>query len=253
MNSCGVCRRDLGRGRLFCSRQCNGVNRRKNKVAPCNRFKTCLTCDMVFLKPNNRPFSSWVKAKYCSNRCKGGNNRLQPGQWSLKYEFCIICKRKDRKYLCSGLCGTCYKRSKARERGARPWSLVQEIAIKKRLIHLLDKLRRTRENKLRKQLRERAKKHLRRVRIQSVKTDIDTQFLFELWNKTDICEICNLIMDNNHAYPNGRHLDHIVPLSLGGPHLRENVRYIHAYCNVRRKRNNLNFKKLGKNFIQVQP
>lgn len=48
------------------------------------------------------------------------------------------------------------------------------------------------------------------------------------------CGICRGDIDPNVAYPDLRSasLDHIVPLSLGGPHLMSNVQAAHLICNI---------------------
>lgn len=50
------------------------------------------------------------------------------------------------------------------------------------------------------------------------------------------CGICRRKVNRALAWPHPRSasLDHIVPLSLGGQHIRANVRIAHLTCNVRR-------------------
>ena len=50
------------------------------------------------------------------------------------------------------------------------------------------------------------------------------------------CGICEQAVDRSLAYPDPMSvsLDHIIPLSLGGSHTRDNVRCSHLTCNVRR-------------------
>lgn len=50
------------------------------------------------------------------------------------------------------------------------------------------------------------------------------------------CGICDEPVDRELRYPDpmSASLDHIVPLSKGGGHTRENVRCSHLGCNVRR-------------------
>lgn len=68
--------------------------------------------------------------------------------------------------------------------------------------------------------------HLRR-QLQR-ETDITAEWLVSLRRKTKYCGICLLLLEG-HA-----HLDHIIPLNVGGTHTRENVRYVHCHCNMRR-------------------
>ena len=70
-----------------------------------------------------------------------------------------------------------------------------------------------------------------------IETDITPEFLQSLWDSTNICEECGGVMEDHCQYPLGRHLDHIKPLHAGGTHTQNNVRYIHAICNIHRKEN----------------
>lgn len=78
--------------------------------------------------------------------------------------------------------------------------------------------------------------HKRRIRMQF--TDIATEWLINLFNNTIKCKICGCIMDNNgEAYPNGKQLDHIIPLNIGGLHVKKNVRIACYKCNISRPKN----------------
>lgn len=73
----------------------------------------------------------------------------------------------------------------------------------------------------------------RRSRMQF--TDITTKWLNNLFDKTIECELCGCIMDNNgETYPNGKQLDHIIPLGVEGLHVKRNVRFICYKCNISR-------------------
>lgn len=65
-------------------------------------------------------------------------------------------------------------------------------------------------------------------RAKSKRTDITTDYLLELWDKTTVCEVCNAPLGLD------RSIDHIVPLIIGGEHVKSNVRYIHRRCNSKR-------------------
>lgn len=81
-------------------------------------------------------------------------------------------------------------------------------------------------------------------RAKTTVTDIDTKWLKALKQKTSICELCNKEMENTGNYPNGKHLDHILPLNVGGEHKKNNVRYICAECNVARPKDGSDLLKL---------
>ena len=67
-------------------------------------------------------------------------------------------------------------------------------------------------------------------------TDIDSKWLAESRRKTIQCPICGKLLENHGRYPNGKHLDHIIPIFVGGGHFKHNVRYICAECNIARPR-----------------
>lgn len=72
-------------------------------------------------------------------------------------------------------------------------------------------------------------------RKQMLDTDINKEWLLELFMNTKFCCICKVeLSDNGRDYPNGKHLDHIKPLAVGGSHTKDNVRFICVKCNVSR-------------------
>jgi 5-methylcytosine-specific restriction endonuclease McrA len=50
------------------------------------------------------------------------------------------------------------------------------------------------------------------------------------------CGICRRRIDKTKDWPDPRSasLDHVIPLSEGGPHVRSNVRIAHLDCNMKR-------------------
>lgn len=79
------------------------------------------------------------------------------------------------------------------------------------------------------------KSHRRRTFYQT--TDLTTEWLLDLRQKTEICEICKCQMIENGRKPNGKNLDHMIPLNMGGTHTMDNVRYICRTCNLQRPKN----------------
>ena len=75
-------------------------------------------------------------------------------------------------------------------------------------------------------------------------TDIDSAFLDKLRKNTIFCVICNKKLENHSKYPDGKHLDHITPLNVGGTHTKNNVRYICALCNCKRPRDGSDVNKI---------
>lgn len=75
--------------------------------------------------------------------------------------------------------------------------------------------------------------HKRRAKYKH--TDITKKWLKELYDNANICPICNKKMDNDsRKYPNGKSLDHILPLNVGGLHIKDNVRITCFKCNQSR-------------------
>jgi len=75
-------------------------------------------------------------------------------------------------------------------------------------------------------------------------TDITTEWLLELKKNTKRCVICGIELTDNKC-DNQYNLDHIVPLCSGGPHVKENVRYICRACNLSRPKRSQNDKKMN--------
>lgn len=73
---------------------------------------------------------------------------------------------------------------------------------------------------------KRKSENKRRARLKNVPCeDVDPQLIFE--RDMGICGICRSPVD-----PSDWHLDHIVPLALGGPHLSGNLQVSHPRCNM---------------------
>lgn len=76
--------------------------------------------------------------------------------------------------------------------------------------------------------------HRRRARLAGVVEEKVN--LREVYERTNICEICNepMNMESNQSDRMYASLDHIVPLKSGGGHTADNVRFIHIFCNNRK-------------------
>jgi 5-methylcytosine-specific restriction endonuclease McrA len=73
--------------------------------------------------------------------------------------------------------------------------------------------------------------HRRRARLAGVVEEkIDLREIFE---KTDVCVICNEKMNLDTGQSDRMYvsLDHIIPLKAGGGHTADNVRFVHIFCN----------------------
>lgn len=75
---------------------------------------------------------------------------------------------------------------------------------------------------------------IRRAKIRNNPTEqIDLSEIYERdgW----ICQLCNKIVDPNLKYPNqmSKSIDHIIPISKGGPHIKSNIQLAHLGCNIK--------------------
>lgn len=76
--------------------------------------------------------------------------------------------------------------------------------------------------------------HVRRARMKTEETDITSEYLKELKENTIYCEECGAEMNNISYDPQQKSLDHIIPVSKGGKHMKDNVRYICLSCNFKK-------------------
>jgi hypothetical protein len=102
------------------------------------------------------------------------------------------------------------------------------------------KNRRSPEQRLKDKLASDNKRFRRRLAMKS--TDITSIWLKQLWESATHCVLCGKQMEDNGSYPNGKNLDHMLPLCVGGTHEMSNVRYICAKCNITRPKNGSDLK-----------
>jgi len=73
-----------------------------------------------------------------------------------------------------------------------------------------------------------------KIRAIIKETDIDAKWLYNLKSNSDKCSLCNVELITGGNYPNTKHIDHIIPLNIGGTHTKDNVRIICRDCNLSR-------------------
>jgi len=73
-------------------------------------------------------------------------------------------------------------------------------------------------------------------RCEDKNTDIDLDWLKNLYDKTKTCPECDVVMTPNGNGDTGKTLDHLVPLGIGGKHIQFNVRVVCRKCNLTRPR-----------------
>jgi hypothetical protein len=79
-----------------------------------------------------------------------------------------------------------------------------------------------------------ARKQARRRTLRDRPSDLSGADVAAMKASANVCPLCDSPMSNQVGHPRKKHLDHIVPVSVGGTHTRDNVRVICATCNLRR-------------------
>lgn len=82
-------------------------------------------------------------------------------------------------------------------------------------------------------------KKMRSAKRRAIKRGVQLEDFYhsEIFNRDRwICQICLLPVDRSKTFPHhlSPSIDHIVPLSKGGPHRRFNVQCAHWICNIRK-------------------
>ena len=185
----------------FCSAECR-VNAHTERIAEENRrrreslSRICPQCGSIFTATRT------LQQKYCSERCMSAACRDTTGRQCSENG----CGRPVR---ARGMCSMHYHRWRRMTVG-EPNPAWDE--------------------------RRRANYELRRARKKTngpvekfMNTDVFTR---DGW----ICGICGELVDKNLVWPDpmSASLDHIIPLSRGGPHTLNNVQLAHLSCNTRK-------------------
>lgn len=198
----------------YCKNSFEWIKNKRNQGRFCSRY-----CRSHYLAPF---FSKMYKGKFLGKKIKKKrgicwtcnktylyypsqhNTRYcsqvcAENRWSRSFPNCKKCHKKDLPHEGYGYCKKCYYTSP--EGSAR----------------------------------QRDKNGRRRARKkQNGVGRVGQQWINELKTKTTHCPLCNKKMENHGRYPDGKHLDHIIPITAGGPHCKENLRYICAECNDNR-------------------
>jgi hypothetical protein len=65
-------------------------------------------------------------------------------------------------------------------------------------------------------------------------TDVTAADIAMLLKETRICSLCSVRMTGLSGQPSSKHVDHVVPICVGGTHTFANLRVICARCNLSR-------------------
>ena len=172
------------------------------------------------------PSKPTLTCSMCGKPCwKGPSSRPSP--------VCRDCQRslpKKPRVRSSGVCAQCGEFFASDARNAKHCSISCGNRSRKGRRPLAPKKKPTTEQNRRHYEKRRAAKAGVDAR------DVDRQAIFERdkWR----CQLCGKRVDGSLVFPHpqSKSLDHIIPISLGGPHSPENVQLAHLSCN-RRKSN----------------
>lgn len=67
-------------------------------------------------------------------------------------------------------------------------------------------------------------------------SDVDISWLLRIKNSANICPLCSVEMNEIRYDKRSKHIDHIIPINIGGLHMKDNVRFICQQCNLTRPR-----------------
>lgn len=145
--------------------------------------------------------TNYKNQQFCSYECANENNSIHP---IVKCE-CCGSEFRSRPEFASRFCSRkCY----VKQFGIKPWK------IKKKLSNLT---------------------HIKRAKKYGV--EFETINHIEVFEDNGwICQICNNPVNRTIPYPDlmSATLDHITPMSKGGPHTKGNVQLTHLGCNLRK-------------------
>jgi len=77
-----------------------------------------------------------------------------------------------------------------------------------------------------------------KLRALSVNSDITNTYLAELLKNSLKCPICG----SKYINKSDKHIDHIIPISVGGEHCKDNIRVICKRCNLTRPKDGRDIK-----------
>lgn len=210
---CPSCRPEAARRRTKAWKKKNTNNYTPKQV----HQKLCATCQTVFVAE-----LSWHK--YCSKLCKDAANRQSASRkaWIQRRQDekrrqanktfeCIACHasfsaihyREEPLKYCSPTCRQEYRKGTKKESASRR-NYRAKVRAKKYGCYICPKL--------------------------------TTDVLHKLLTSVEACNICgtDLVWASTTEDQNAKSLDHIIPLSKGGPHQLDNIQIVCHGCNIKK-------------------
>lgn len=81
-----------------------------------------------------------------------------------------------------------------------------------------------------------------RGRAKQKNSDVSSDFLRKLYEGTTKCPLCGVVLVEGNEKANAKNLDHIIPLKVGGKHIKSNIRIICKKCNQSRPKDGSDLK-----------
>ncbi len=210
---------------------------------------TCARCGSEFWR-KSKPRDA---RRYCSRACAFADiitwSRLHVGPWVARFRAplvhrCKVCRvvfwgRTRSENLCGPVCRRRFACLDSRERNIAAVGVKSERACRECGINFTPaygfKRRVFCSQACLDRCTKRAAKAQRRARWRSVpRESFDPREIFKRdhWR----CQLCHgpLHRRQKTPHPKAATLDHVVPLSAGGSHVRANVQAAHFACNVRK-------------------
>lgn len=232
--TCPICDKEVvGRkDRVYCSKQCGQRGWRRSQGVPdtlddlrvlsetlgeCERCKTPMTLAVP------RKCGGYSKRRFCSDKCRNAAKskrylhspkgqaayraRVESGGFA---EASARMRERNRQWV-TGVCPQCGSAFRHVEGARRVLCGSHECAA-------LQKLDQVHE-----------------YRARSAGLEVEAFTRREIFERDNwVCQICGDLTDRGArgASPSAPTLDHVVPISRGGGHTRENVQCAHFHCNV---------------------
>ena len=227
--------------RRFCGYACSAQTRRKSHGV----IVSCAQCGKGFERRGGLPIGQSKRYnKFCSRECAFQSRRppvgrgLADGYLRVLLQWVRVLTREQR---LEAQREKARERQRERERQRRPptWQCRQCQGVFK----TVDRLRCicSRCLAINKKAAKKTSKAIRRARRKSViceKVSPDAIFERDGWRCQHCqCRVSKRLGVNHDRYPN---LDHVIPLSRGGPHTEENLQCLCRACNLDKSDQQLN-------------
>lgn len=171
------------------------------------RQYVCGACGREFERPNK----PGQPPKYCTPECAAEAGRLQTSQWYRANQSRVLARREGRKAAMKAYNAAYYQANRERE-------------IQRVLAYAAG------AGKSAKAARDSARYALTRGSEVAERFTLDE--IFE--RDAGICSLCGGAVERHGQHSLSATMDHVIPVTKGGPHTRANVKLAHRGCNTRK-------------------